>query len=117
MVGLRTFGGFDVELSGGAVRAPGVCPCLMALLTLLVGHGSRGISRDKVEAYLWPESDTDHARNGVKQALFSLRQVFSRPVVLCGSGFLRLNPEVVEADLWLFESAIARGQVSFAVSV
>jgi DNA-binding SARP family transcriptional activator len=116
MVGLRTFGGFDVDLNGAHDRAAGLRPRIKALLALLIGYGCRGISRDKILAYLWPESDTDHARNSLKQALFSLRRAFSDPVVLWAPGFLRLNPDVVEVDLWLFESALARSQEHTAVS-
>ena len=114
MVGLRTLGGFDVDV-GAHGRAVGFRPRVIALLTLLIGHGARGISRDKILAYLWPESDTGHARNSLKQALFSVRHGFSDPVVLWGPGLLRLNPEVVEVDSWLFESAIDTGREAAAV--
>src|SRR5262245_2130989 len=116
MVGLRTFGGFDVDVAAHS-RAAGFRPRIMALLALLIGHGPRGISRGKLLAYLWPESDTDHARNSLKQALFSLRHAFSDPVVLWGPGVLRLNPVVVEVDLWLFESALVKHQEPEAVSL
>ena len=79
MVGLRTFGGFDVDLSGAHSGVAGFRPRIMALLALLDGHGPRGLSRDKVLAYLWPESDTDHARNSLKQAVFSLPHASSGP--------------------------------------
>ena len=117
MVGLRTFGGFDVDLNGAHSRAAGLRPRIIALLALLIGYGPRGISRDKILAYLWPESDTDHARNSLKQALFSLRHAFSGPIVLWSSGLLRLNPQLVEVDLWSFESALAKGQEHTAVSL
>ena len=117
MVGLRTFGGFDVDLDGALGRAACLRPRIIALLALLIGYGPRGLSRDKILAYLWPESDTDHARNSLKQALFSLRHAFSDPIVLWSSGLLRLNPQLVEADLWSFESALAKGQEHTAVSL
>jgi serine/threonine-protein kinase len=117
MVGLRTFGGFDVDLNGAQSRAAGFRPRIMALLALLVGYGPRGISRDKILAYLWPESDTDHARNSLKQALFSLRHAFSGPTIFWSSGLLRLNPELVEVDLWCFESALAKRQEHTAVGL
>jgi DNA-binding SARP family transcriptional activator len=115
MIGLRTFGGFGVVVPGAHGGAPGFRPRIMALLALLVGHGPRGISRDKVLAYLWPESDTEHARNSLKQALFSLRHASSGPLVLWAPGLLRLNPQLVEVDLWSFESALAAGQEQTAV--
>ena len=116
MVGLRTFGGFDVDLDGALGGAAGLRPRIKALLALLIGYGPRGISRDKVLAYLWPESDTDHARNSLKQALFSLRHAFSCPIVFWSPGLLRLNPQLVEVDRWSFESALANGQEQTAVS-
>ncbi len=117
MIGLRTFGGFDLDLPGAHSGAPGFRPRIMALLALLVGHGPRGISRDKVLAYLWPDSDTDHARNSLKQALFSLRHASSGPLVLWAPGLLRLNSEVVEVDAWLFGSGLANGQEQAAVGL
>jgi DNA-binding SARP family transcriptional activator len=116
MVGLRTFGGFDVDLNGAQSRAAGFRPRIIALLALLIGYGPRGISRDKILSYLWPESDTGHARNSLKQSLFSLRNAFSGPIVFCSSGLLRLNPQLVEVDRWSFESALANGQEQAAVS-
>jgi serine/threonine-protein kinase len=117
MIGLRTLGGFDVDLNGAHSRAAGLRPRIIALLALLIGYGSRGISRDKILAYLWPESDTDHARNSLKQALFSLRHGFIGPIALWSSGLLRLNPQLVEVDVWSFESALAKGQEHTAVSL
>ena len=116
MIGLRTFGGFDVSLSGAPTGTHGFRPRVMALLALLVGHGSRGISRDKVLGYLWPESDTEHARNSLKQALFSLRHASSRPLILWSPGLLRLNP-LLEVDLWSFQSALGKGEDLAAVSL
>jgi DNA-binding SARP family transcriptional activator len=117
MIGLRTFGGFDVSLSGAPTGTQGFRPRVMALLALLVGHGPRGISRDKLLGCLWPESDTEHARNSLKQALFSLRHASSRPPILWSPGVLRLNPQLVEADLWSFQSALGKGEELAAVSL
>jgi DNA-binding SARP family transcriptional activator len=117
MIGLRTFGGFDVDLPGAHSGAPGFRPRIMALLALLVGHGPRGVSRDKVHAYLWPQSDIDHARNSLKQALFSLRHTSGGPLVLWAPGLLRLNSELVEVDAWLFESSLANGREHTAVGL
>jgi serine/threonine-protein kinase len=117
MIGLRTFGGFDVDLKGAHDRVAGFRPRVIALLTLLIGYGPRGISRDKLLAYLWPDSDTEHARNSLKQALFSVRHGFSGSIALSSSGLLRLNPQLVEVDLWSFESALAKGQEHTAMSL
>jgi serine/threonine-protein kinase len=119
MVALRTFGGFDVDLNGNGAhsRAASLRPRIIALLALLIGYGPRGISRDKILGHLWPESDTDHARNSLKQALFSLRHAFTDPIVLWYPGVLRLNPQLVEVDLWSFESALVKGEEHTAVTL
>jgi len=49
------------------------------VLALLAAAGRRGVSRDKVTAYLWPESDTGHARNLLKQACYALRRDLHAP--------------------------------------
>jgi eukaryotic-like serine/threonine-protein kinase len=80
----------------------------LALLALLAAAGSRGLSRDKLVAYLWPESDESSARNSLKQALFALRRDLGGEVLLDSGTDLRLNPERIECDLWLLEQAWQR---------
>jgi DNA-binding SARP family transcriptional activator len=58
-----------------------------------------------------------HARNSLKQALFSLRRAFDRPVIVSLCGLLRLDPSAVEVDVWRFESALASGQEALAASL
>jgi hypothetical protein len=62
----------------------------LALLALVAGHGDQGVSRDKLLAYLWPESDEARARNSLKQVLFGLvgnwaTHCSSRPALPCVS--------------------------------
>jgi DNA-binding SARP family transcriptional activator len=85
--------------------------------TSLVGHRSEGISRDKLLAYQWPDSDSVHARNSLKQALFSLRHALDCRLLISGSGFLRLECSTAEVDLWEFESALRTGKETLAVSL
>lgn len=89
----------------------------MALLALLAGHDPTGISRDKLLAYLWPESDSAHARNSLKQGLFSLRRAFDRRVIVPRCGLLCLDPSGVEVDVWRLESALASGREALAASL
>jgi DNA-binding SARP family transcriptional activator len=90
---------------------------LLAFLALLASHGTRGITRDKLLAYLWPESDTGHARNSLKQALFWLRRVLDNPALIVAAGdTLRLNPSLIQVDAWEFEAAIERGDFREAIA-
>ena len=63
MLRLRTFGGLSLEGVDGQLTGRAVQPRRLALLTLLAAtnHG-RGISRDTLQALLWPDSDAEHAR-------------------------------------------------------
>jgi DNA-binding SARP family transcriptional activator len=80
----------------------------MALLAFVAASGSHGVSRDKVLAYLWPESDTSHARNCLKQTLYALRRDLEHQLFLPGAAVLRLDPQRLAVDLWEFERALDR---------
>jgi len=74
MLRLRTLGGLTIEDTNGPLAGAIARKRSLALLAL-VGLGSeQGVSRDRVLAFLWPESDTDRARNNLKQTMFQLRQ-------------------------------------------
>ena len=79
----------------------------LALLAF-VAASPHGVSRDKVLAYLWPESDTKHARNCLRQTLFALRRSLGQELFLPGPSALRLDPELLTADCWDFEHALER---------
>jgi DNA-binding SARP family transcriptional activator len=90
----------------------------VAFLALVASHGINGITRDKLLAYLWPESDTAHARNSLKQALFWLRRVLKNPALIVATGdVLRLDPSLIRVDAWEFEAAIDRGDFEAAVAL
>jgi DNA-binding SARP family transcriptional activator len=60
---LRCFGGLFLEVDG--VKADGAAAQRrpLALLSVLAIAGEGGVSRDKLTALLWPESDGPSARN------------------------------------------------------
>ena len=59
MVELRTFGGLSLEANGAPPPGAAAQRKTLALLALLAQH-PRGLSRDKLIAYLWPETDAEH---------------------------------------------------------
>jgi DNA-binding SARP family transcriptional activator/tetratricopeptide (TPR) repeat protein len=117
MLRLQTLGGLALERDGTPLIGAAPRRRLLALLALVAGHGTHGLTRDKLLAYLWPESDTSRARNSLKQALFSLRQTLDPEAIATYGGSVRLDPTAIEVDVWEFEDALDRGHPAEAVAV
>ncbi|PYO86576.1 MAG: hypothetical protein DMD66_13225, partial [Gemmatimonadetes bacterium] len=114
MLELRTFGGLSIKDGGAPVTGAATQRKTLALLALLAAAGKNGLSRDKLIAYLWPETDTEHGRNLLNQACYALRRDLREREALLGTSELRLNPNVVRSDLEAFEAALQRGDAEAA---
>lgn len=117
MLELRTFGGLSLDGAAGSVTGAVTQRRPLALLALLAVAGERGMSRDKLLAYLWPESDTAAARNSLKQIVFTLRRDLHAPAAVLGTSQLRLNPAIITSDVGEFEAALDRGQPERAIAI
>jgi adenylate cyclase len=117
MLRLRTLGGLALEGESGPLLGGAAQRRCVALLALLALSRDRGISRDKILPYLWPESDEHHARHALSQLLYALRQHPPHRDLVTGAADLRLNPEVVASDLSQFAAALARDDLEGAVAV
>ena len=60
MLHLKTFGGLSVEIDGIPATGAAQQRKTLGLLALLAAAGERGLSRDKLIACLWPETDADY---------------------------------------------------------
>src|SRR6185295_2682384 len=99
MLYLRTLGGLSLENGGRPiVGAPGQ-RSRIAILAVLSTAGDRSISRDRLLALLWPESDSERARGSLKQALYALRRDAGEQELTLGTTDLRLNPAVIRSDV------------------
>jgi DNA-binding SARP family transcriptional activator len=87
----------------------------LGLLAVLALAGGRGLSRDRIEAYLWPESAGAPARHSLEQTVYACRHALGSDVILASARELRLNPDLVHVDVWQFDDAIRAGQWSDAV--
>src|SRR5687768_11872317 len=54
----------------------------------------------------WPESDDEKARNALRQALFTLKRDLGSGEITLGTADLRLNPDVLTADVTEFDAAL-----------
>lgn len=112
---LLTFGGLTLQVDNGTMTGASTRRHRLALLALLAVARNRGLSRDKIQAYLWPESDADHARHGLNQLLYFQRRHLYDGGLFLGRKTLRLNPAVITTDVWEFEDALDAGAYETAV--
>lgn len=117
MLRLRMLGAVGIEgaspdTAGGKLqRRP------LALLAVLAAAGERGISRDKLLAFFWPESDDERARNVLRQLLHSVRRDTGLPELIVGTTELRLNTTLVGSDVADFVRHGDAGNLTAAVAV
>src|SRR5712692_7744261 len=117
MLQLKTFGGLSVAADAASARGAAQHRKTLALLALLAAASRRGMSRDKLIAYLWPDADAEHGRNLLNQACYALRRDLHAPELILGATELRLNPEIISSDVQNFEEALDRGDPARAVAV
>jgi DNA-binding SARP family transcriptional activator len=117
MLRLRTFGGLtlsrgDEDLTGAITQRR-----RLAILAILAVAGRHGLSRDKLQAYLWPESDADRARKVLNQLIYAQRRQVGDEALFLGQKTLRLNPAVMWTDVTAFDSALAAGDLEGAADL
>jgi DNA-binding SARP family transcriptional activator/tetratricopeptide (TPR) repeat protein len=113
---LITFGGLTIE-NGRLVNGVANPRSRLAILAVLAAAGERGLRRDKLLALFWPESDEERARNALRQAMFALRRDLGVGEITVGVADLRLNIEILSADVIDFDEAIRAGRYNDAVSL
>ena len=117
MYRLRTFGGLSIADERGLLTGAPTQRRRLALLALLAAGGERGISREKLAAYFWPESDEESARHGLRQLLSITRRDLNEEELFLGATDIRLNESRMSSDVAEFESAIARGELERAAEL
>ncbi len=120
MLRLTTFGGVGIRgegTEGTPAAEPAVSRRALALLILVAAAHGTGISRDKVLALLWAESDEERARNALRQSLHTLKRELHAPDLLLAGDQLRLNPAVITSDLRELDEARAAGRREDAVAL
>jgi DNA-binding SARP family transcriptional activator len=101
------------------VGAALVQPKRLALLAYLALGSPRGFHRrDTLVGLFWPESDEEHARHALRQALHALRRALG-PGVIVGRGDNELG--IDQAALWCdaraFQDALDAGDLERAISL
>jgi DNA-binding SARP family transcriptional activator len=116
MLHLKTFGELSVTIDGIPATGAAQQRKTLALLALLAAAGQRGLSRDKLIASLWPETDAEHGRGLLNQACYALRRDLHARDLFLGSIQLRLNPAVISSDVEAFARALEEDDPTRAVA-
>ncbi len=117
MLTLSLFGG--AYLGGGETPLTGriVQRRRLALLALLASSRDRPVSRDKLIAYLWPESGATSARHSLSDSVHVIRKAVGEEAILAERDDLRLDPAALTCDVWDFEAALEAGDLERAVGL
>ena len=106
---LHTFGGLWLALDDGAPATGLSQPRRLTLLAMVASGGTQGVSRDRVLATLWPESDTERARHALAQLVYSLRRSSGGQPLLTGDSQLRLDATSLSSDVGDLLGAVQAG--------
>src|SRR5213083_2590737 len=87
----------------------------LGLLAILGLSGRQGLSRERIEAYLWPESSGARAQHALDQTVYAIRHALGSDLILSTAREFRLSAELVRVDAWEFEQALRAGQWTAAV--
>lgn len=99
MFRILTLGGLTVE----SAERPG--PILQArlqglgLLARLAVAGERGVSRDKLVGYFWPDKDERSALHSLSQALHRVKTELGSDTLVTGTRILHLDPNQISSDV------------------
>lgn len=114
---LAALGGLAVLGDNGPLVGAGVRGRNLALLVLLVRAGEAGLTREKLAAYLWPESDAERSRHSLDQALYTLRRTLGADALVTGATTVALDHGVVGSDVVDFTRAFDAGAMRLAADL
>src|SRR5918911_558676 len=117
MLRLRSLGGLALDAPSVGLRGAATQRRPLALLALLAAAGERGVSRERILLFFWPESSARRARNTLSQTLYTLRRGLGAEDLVVGTSTLCLNPAIFTTDIWDFEAAVSRGDLEAAVAL
>ena len=113
---LRTFGAVYLERDGTPLGGAHSQRRRLALLAYLAAADREVIAREKLIAYLWPESDEASGRHSLSQLLYALRHDLGPEAIVVTPDTVRLDPAVVQSDTYSFDDALRHGRLEGAVA-
>lgn len=117
MFRLKLFGGASVEGPDGPLTGRAVQRRRLALLALLALARGRGFARDKLVAYLWPDSNVERARHLLSDSVYRINQALGGEAIVAVGDELRLSAERLPSDADEFGEAMETGDWKRAVEL
>jgi DNA-binding SARP family transcriptional activator/Tfp pilus assembly protein PilF len=118
MFSLKLLGGVSLEGPDGRVTGPAIQRHRLAILALLASARPRAAqSRDRLMGWLWPESDAEHARGLLNQAVHVLRRTLGAEALRSVGEDLQLDTALVACDVIGFEEAVSSGNLERAAAI
>ena len=117
MFRLKVLGSLSLHDEQGVVPPGAHQKRRLGLLALLTVGGERGLSRDQLQTFLWPESPAGQSRHALDQLVYATRRALGIDPFVGEGGSLRLNHSVVDTDLRHFNAAICDGRLVEAASL
>jgi tetratricopeptide (TPR) repeat protein len=112
---LKLFGGASIETPAGPLTGRAAQRRRIALLALLAT--SRGMAREKLASYLWPEHDLERGRHLLSDSVYRVNQALGGDTVSAAGDELRLDPRLLACDAADFEDALQQGRPAEAVAL
>jgi TolB-like protein/DNA-binding SARP family transcriptional activator/Tfp pilus assembly protein PilF len=89
---------------------------LLAILATGQARG-RGVGREKLVAYLWPEADGERGRPLLSDSVYRINQAVGEEAIVAMGDELRLNSDVISSDVADFERAAESGDHERAAAI
>jgi TolB-like protein/DNA-binding SARP family transcriptional activator/Tfp pilus assembly protein PilF len=112
---LKLLGGASLEGADGPLTGRVAQRRRLALLALLATSRRPGLSREKLAATLWPESDGERARHLLSDTVYVINRALGGEVVCAVSDELRLQRDRLVCDASAFEQAMDAGSWDLAL--
>jgi DNA-binding SARP family transcriptional activator len=116
MFSLNVLGALAIGSHDGAIPPAARQKRRLGLLAILAIAGPRGSSREKLQAWLWPESSGERARHALDQLLYATAHALKAKPFLSSAGDVRLDASVIRSDVRDFEDAVSEGDWSAAAA-
>jgi TolB-like protein/DNA-binding SARP family transcriptional activator/Tfp pilus assembly protein PilF len=114
---LQLFGGASLQAAGQPLQGPVAQRRRLALLALIAVPEHRPVARDKLIAFLWPESSTERARHLLSESVYVIRKALGERAITAVGDELHLQPEVVTTDVREFQDALAENDLERALMI